>query len=155
MAQEREQITFSDLPSDLLPLKLSDFMRKDAKKDLAQGSGSEFRQSKNVEAICSDMLSFGIFPVEDVPRVTIERTGNEKVIISKPYVFKSPYSETYVILGAANNVSKEEEEVDETGINHRDIELVMVQARVSRSKAVKALKAHDSDLVSAIMELTD
>ena len=49
---------------------------------------------------------------------------------------------------------EEEEEIDETGVEHRDIELVMTQAGVSRSKAVKALKTHDGDIVSAIMELT-
>uniref|UniRef100_M8BXF4 Uncharacterized protein n=1 Tax=Aegilops tauschii TaxID=37682 RepID=M8BXF4_AEGTA len=48
----------------------------------------------------------------------------------------------------------EEEVVDETGIEARDIDLVMTQASVSRAKAVKALKAHDGDIVSAIMELT-
>ena len=48
----------------------------------------------------------------------------------------------------------EEEEVDETGVEPKDIELVMTQAGVSRSKAVKALKAADGDIVSAIMELT-
>ena len=35
-----------------------------------------------------------------------------------------------------------------------DIELVMTQANVTRKKAVKALKAADGDIVSAIMELT-
>jgi len=46
------------------------------------------------------------------------------------------------------------EEVDETGVEPKDIELVMTQAAVSRSKAVRALKAADGDIVSAIMELT-
>lgn len=45
-------------------------------------------------------------------------------------------------------------EVDETGVDSKDIELVMTQAGVSRPKAVKALKAADGDIVSAIMELT-
>lgn len=45
-------------------------------------------------------------------------------------------------------------EVDETGVEEKDIELVMTQAGVSRPKAVKALKAADGDIVSAIMELT-
>ncbi|KAI8100662.1 hypothetical protein M9434_005053 [Picochlorum sp. BPE23] len=45
-------------------------------------------------------------------------------------------------------------EVDETGVEPKDIELVMTQAGVSRPKAVKALKAADGDIVSAIMELT-
>ena len=110
-------------------------------------------------------------------------------VVSKPDVFKSPTSETYVIFGEAKiedlssqlqaqaaqqfrmqDLSKvmkpdgasaaggppadEEEEVDETGIEARDIDLVMTQASVSRTKAVKALKAHDGDIVSAIMELT-
>lgn len=50
---------------------------------------------------------------------------------------------------------EEEEECDETGVEPKDIELVMTQASVSRSKAVKALKAADGDIVSAIMELTN
>ena len=108
--------------------------------------------------------------------------------ISKPDVFKSPNSETYIIFGEAKiedlssqlqtqaaqqfkmpdigsvmakaelpsiaQADEEEEEVDETGVNDRDIELVMTQAGVSRNKAVKALKTHEGDIVSAIMELT-
>ncbi|KAI4220336.1 MAG: hypothetical protein L6R40_008685 [Gallowayella cf. fulva] len=48
----------------------------------------------------------------------------------------------------------DEEEVDDTGIEAKDIELVMAQASVSRKKAVKALKEHDSDIVNAIMSLS-
>lgn len=111
--------------------------------------------------------------------------------ISKPDVFKSPNSDTYVIFGEAKiedlssqlqtqaaqqfrmpdmssvmakpeisgagagaPADEEEEEIDETGVEARDIDLVMTQAGVSRSKAVKALKTHSGDIVSAIMELT-
>mmetsp|Transcript_31468 Transcript_31468/g.38051 ORF Transcript_31468/g.38051 Transcript_31468/m.38051 type:complete len:189 (+) Transcript_31468:71-637(+) len=49
---------------------------------------------------------------------------------------------------------EDEGEVDETGVDPKDIELVMTQAGVSRSKAVSALKSNDGDIVSAIMELT-
>ena len=45
-------------------------------------------------------------------------------------------------------------EVDESGVEPKDIDLVMSQAGVSRAKAVRALKAADGDIVSAIMELT-
>jgi nascent polypeptide-associated complex subunit alpha len=48
----------------------------------------------------------------------------------------------------------EDEEVDATGVEDKDIELVMSQANVSRSKAVKALKNNANDIVNAIMELT-
>merc|ERR1719491_2548819 len=49
-----------------------------------------------------------------------------------------------------------EEEVvqDETGVEPKDIELVMSQAACSRAKAVKALKENDGDLVNSIMSLT-
>lgn len=55
---------------------------------------------------------------------------------------------------------KEEEEeddgepVDETGLEEKDIELVMQQASVSRKKAVKALKENDNDIVNSIMALS-
>merc|ERR1711937_655908 len=48
----------------------------------------------------------------------------------------------------------EDDEVDEAGVEEKDIELVMSQANVSRSKAVKALKNNANDIVNAIMELT-
>ncbi|XP_044343076.1 nascent polypeptide-associated complex subunit alpha-like protein 1 isoform X2 [Triticum aestivum] len=50
---------------------------------------------------------------------------------------------------------QDDEEVDETGVDKKDVELVMMQASVSRSRAVEALKAADGDIVSAIMELTN
>ncbi|GAX81993.1 hypothetical protein CEUSTIGMA_g9421.t1 [Chlamydomonas eustigma] len=55
---------------------------------------------------------------------------------------------------SAAPVEEDDEEVDDTGVEPKDIELVMTQANVSRSKAVKALKNADGDIVSAIMELT-
>ncbi|KAH6931682.1 hypothetical protein HPB50_026987 [Hyalomma asiaticum] len=48
--------------------------------------------------------------------------------------------------------SEEEEEVDEAGVEGKDIELVMSQANVSRVKAVRALKNNNNDIVNAIME---
>mmetsp|Transcript_31107 Transcript_31107/g.75181 ORF Transcript_31107/g.75181 Transcript_31107/m.75181 type:complete len:302 (+) Transcript_31107:195-1100(+) len=44
--------------------------------------------------------------------------------------------------------------VDETGVDAKDIELVVSQAGCSRSKAVAALRENDNDLVNAIMSLT-
>ncbi len=44
--------------------------------------------------------------------------------------------------------------MDETGLEGKDIELVMAQASVSRKKAVKALKENDNDIVNSIMALS-
>lgn len=107
-------------------------------------------------------------------------------VFSKPDVFKSPTSDTYIIFGEAkiedlssqlqtqaaeqfkapnpstvvskpesSTMVQDDEDVDETGVEPKDIELVMTQAGVSRSRAVKALKAADGDIVTAIMELTN
>ena len=46
------------------------------------------------------------------------------------------------------------ETVDETGLESKDIELVMSQAGCSRAGAVAALKENDGDLVNSIMSLT-
>ena len=42
-------------------------------------------------------------------------------------------------------------EVDETGLDPRHISLVTLQAKVSRAKAVAALRANNNDVVNAIM----
>ena len=55
---------------------------------------------------------------------------------------------------AAAAEEEDEEPVDETGVEAKDVELVMTQAGVSRSKAVKALNESEGDIVSAIMSLT-
>ncbi|CAN4085617.1 unnamed protein product [Withania somnifera] len=161
----------------------------DDKEDGAHGGNS--KQSRSEKKSRKAMLKLGMKPVTGVSRVTIKRTKNVLFFISKPDVFKSPNSETYVIFGeakiedlssqlqtqaaqqfrmpdmgsvmakpdafastAAAEADEEEEEVDETGVEPRDIDLVLTQAGVSRSKAVKALKTHNGDIVSAIMELT-
>ncbi|KAH1107453.1 hypothetical protein J1N35_011221 [Gossypium stocksii] len=163
----------------------------DDKEDSAQGANASSKQSRSEKKSRKAMLKLGMKPVTDVSRVTIKRTKNILFFISKPDVFKSPNSETYVIFGeakiddlssqlqtqaaqqfrmpdlasvmaksdtsaaaAGTAADEEEEEIDETGVEQRDIDLVMTQAGVSRSKAVKALKTHKGDIVSAIMELT-
>lgn len=50
--------------------------------------------------------------------------------------------------------SSADEVVDETGVEPKDIELVMSQAGCSRAAAVKALKENGGDLVNSIMSLT-
>ncbi|EMD88811.1 hypothetical protein COCC4DRAFT_195286 [Bipolaris maydis ATCC 48331] len=48
----------------------------------------------------------------------------------------------------------DDEEIDDSGLEGKDIELVMQQASVSRKKAVKALKENDNDIVNSIMALS-
>ncbi|KAI5369346.1 Putative nascent polypeptide-associated complex NAC domain, NAC A/B domain superfamily [Septoria linicola] len=54
---------------------------------------------------------------------------------------------------AAEEEEDDGEEVDDTGLEAKDIELVMAQASVSRKKAVKALKENDNDIRSAALKI--
>jgi len=54
----------------------------------------------------------------------------------------------------ADDDDDDDEEVDDTGLESKDIELVMTQASVSRKKAIKALKDNGNDIVNSIMALS-
>ncbi|XP_018461725.1 nascent polypeptide-associated complex subunit alpha-like protein 1 [Raphanus sativus] len=162
----------------------------DAEGQDGEGGGKS-KQSRSEKKSRKAMLKLGMKPITGVSRVTVKKSKNIMFVISKPDVFKSPASDTYVIFGEAkiedlssqmqsqaaeqfkapdlSNVIKgesssssaaavvqddDDEEVDEEGVEPKDIELVMTQAGVPRPRAVKALKAADGDIVSAIMELT-
>jgi nascent polypeptide-associated complex subunit alpha len=47
------------------------------------------------------------------------------------------------------------EDVDETGVDPKDIDLVMAQVNCSRAKAVRALKESGGDLINAIMAASE
>ncbi|CAA7016225.1 unnamed protein product [Microthlaspi erraticum] len=150
-------------------------------------AGSRSKQSRSEKKSRKAMLKLGMKPITGVSRVTVKKSKNIMFVISKPDVFKSPASDTYVIFGEAkiedlnsqmqsqaaeqfkapdlsSVISKgesssapvvpDDEEVDEDGVEPKDIELVMTQAGVSRPRAVKALKEASGDIVTAIMELT-
>uniref|UniRef100_A0AAZ1XF18 NAC-A/B domain-containing protein n=1 Tax=Oreochromis aureus TaxID=47969 RepID=A0AAZ1XF18_OREAU len=150
---------------------------------------SKAKQSRSEKKARKAMSKLGLRQVTGVTRVTIRKSKNILFVITKPDVYKSPASDTYIVFGEAkiedlsqqaqlaaaekfkvpgetvSNVQEntqtptvqeesEEEEVDETGVEVKDIELVMSQANVSRAKAVRALKNNNNDIVNAIMELT-
>ncbi|CAM9326124.1 nascent polypeptide-associated complex subunit alpha [Petromyzon marinus] len=151
---------------------------------------SKAKQSRSEKKARKAMSKLGLRQVGGVTRVTIRKSKNILFVITKPDVYKSPASDTYIVFGEAKiedlsqqaqmaaaekfkvpgeaapgvqervqpppvpEESEEEEEVDETGVEAKDIELVMSQANVSRSKAVRALKNNSNDIVNAIMELT-
>merc|ERR1712178_42541 len=152
---------------------------------------SKAKQSRSEKKARKAMSKLGLKQVQGVSRVTIRKSKNILFVISRPDVYKSPASDTYIVFGEAKiedlsqqaqvravdqfknpesalggpeapsatqapiqEESEEEEEIDETGVEAKDIELVMSQANVSRGKAVKALKNNGNDIVNAIMELT-
>ncbi|KAM3335563.1 hypothetical protein ACQJBY_029831 [Aegilops geniculata] len=145
------------------------------------------RQSRSEKKSRKAMEKLGMKAITGVSRVTIKKNKSVMFVLSKPDVFKSSNSDTYVMFGEAKiedlstqvhsqaaeqfkapspssvilkgepsmAAAHDDEEVDETGVDKKDVELVMTQASVPRSRAVKALKAAGGDIVSAIMELTN
>lgn len=94
-------------------------------------------------------IVFGEAKIEDL---------SQQAQVAAAEKFKAPEAALGQPDAAATSVApiaeEEEEEVDETGVLEKDIDIVMSQANVSRAKAIRALKNTNHDLVNAIMELT-
>jgi len=159
--------------------------------ELEEADGSaRGKQSKMEKKSRKAMQKLGMKPVSGIVRVTIKKSKNILFVISKPDVFKSPASDTYIIFGeakiedlsaqaqaaAAEQFKKPDmssvsdapaatasaaiadddgDDVDEAGVEESDIKLVMDQAQVNRSKAIKALKTNKNDPVDAILALSE
>ncbi|CAK0785433.1 hypothetical protein CVIRNUC_008642 [Coccomyxa viridis] len=91
---------------------------------------------------------FGEAKIEDLSAQASAQAAEQFVPKEQPTIADSKAE------APAADEDEDEGEVDESGVEPNDIELVMTQANVSRKKAVKALKSADGDIVSAIMELT-
>uniref|UniRef100_A0A1J3CI02 Nascent polypeptide-associated complex subunit alpha-like protein 3 n=1 Tax=Noccaea caerulescens TaxID=107243 RepID=A0A1J3CI02_NOCCA len=77
----------------------------DSDDDEAEGhdgeAGSRSKQSRSEKKSRKAMLKLGMKPITGVSRVTVKKSKNILFVISKPDVFKSPASDTYVIFGEA------------------------------------------------------
>ncbi|XGW19852.1 hypothetical protein V3C99_003578 [Haemonchus contortus] len=144
----------------------------------------QVKQSRSEKKARKLFSKLGLKPVTGVSRVCIRKSKNILFVINKPDVYKSPGSDTYIVFGEAKiedlsqhqqltaidrikpsedtpvplaTVQEDEDdgtEEDATGIEEKDIELVMSQANTSRNKAIRALRSADNDIVNAIMSLT-
>jgi len=149
----------------------------------AQNEDAPNKLNKQEKKARKTIQKLGMKLQKGFTRVTIKKSKNILFVISKPDVYKAPNSDTYIIFGnakiedmnqshreflsdkwapkpdasqmpAIQEDQEDDEDVDTTGLDENDIQMVVEQASVSRSKAVKALRNHDGDIVNAIMELT-
>uniref|UniRef100_A0A8W8NQ78 NAC-A/B domain-containing protein n=1 Tax=Magallana gigas TaxID=29159 RepID=A0A8W8NQ78_MAGGI len=168
--------TESDSDDDVPELEDGDLQQQSqvaAAAGIPEELVSKAKQSRSEKKARKAMSKLGLKQIQGVTRVTIRKSKNILFVINRPDVYKSPASDTYIVFGEAKiedlsqqaqmaaaekfktpEESEDEGEVDETGVESKDIELVMSQANVSRSKAVKALRNNSNDIVNAIMELT-
>ncbi|XP_065116879.1 uncharacterized protein nacad isoform X2 [Paramisgurnus dabryanus] len=119
------------------------------------------RKSKNIlfvitrpdvfKSPASDIyIVFGEAKIEDLSQQVHKAAAEKFKVPLDPSPVPSDITPSLTI----KEESEEEEELDEGGLEQRDIELVMAQANVSRAKAVRALRHNKNDIVNAIMELT-
>ncbi|KAJ1995674.1 hypothetical protein GGI25_000654 [Coemansia spiralis] len=81
-------------------------------------------------------------------------SAGQRAPVAPPAAATVPTVEAASTSAVSEPAASKEEAVDETGIDSKNIEVVMSQANCSRADAVKALKANNNDMVNAIMELT-
>uniref|UniRef100_A0A8C0D9V6 NAC alpha domain containing n=1 Tax=Balaenoptera musculus TaxID=9771 RepID=A0A8C0D9V6_BALMU len=93
---------------------------------------------------------FGEAKIEDLSQ-QVHRAAAEKFKVPSEPSALVPESAPGPRVRPECKEEEEEEEDEETGLELRDIELVMAQANVSRAKAVRALRDNQSDIVNAIM----
>jgi len=65
------------------------------------GAGGRGKPSRNEKKARTALQKLGLKSVPGIWRVTIKKSKNVPFVISKPDVFKSPVSETYIIFGEA------------------------------------------------------
>lgn len=95
-------------------------------------------------------IVFGEAKIEDLSQKA-QLAAAEKF---KTDVVHSPEDQKSKSKSKSNYEDDDGEPVDESGVDPKDIDLVMSQANVSRNMAVKALKNNNNDIVNAIMDLT-
>jgi nascent polypeptide-associated complex subunit alpha len=110
----------------------------DDKKDAKAGGGKQNRSEKKSRKA---MQKLGMKQVPGILRVTVKKAKNILFVISKPDVFKSPASDTYVIFGEAK------------------IEDINAQAQASAAEQFKAPEAiaavtGDTEAAPAVEEET-
>ncbi|TIC19478.1 Septin [Wallemia mellicola] len=102
-------------------------------------------------------IVFGEFKVEDPSQIQAasqlaDQEGQEKTESKKPEeIMAEMDSQAQNISEGKGKDVEEEGEVDETGVDAKDIELVIAQVGCSRAKAVKVLKENNAKLKRSVL----
>ncbi|KAG0173482.1 hypothetical protein DFQ28_007119 [Apophysomyces sp. BC1034] len=98
-------------------------------------------------------IVFGEMQVEDM-KARAQQAAAQQLAAEAAAQAEQTEAEAPAAVEAVAEEEEDEGEVDATGVDEKDIALVISQANVSRNKAIKALKNNDNDIVQAIMEVT-
>ncbi|CAG7881563.1 unnamed protein product [Brassica rapa] len=121
------------------------------------GDNESSKQSRSEKKSRKAMLKLGMKPVTDVSRVTIKRSKNVLFVISKPDVFKSPNSETYVIFGEAkiDDMSSQLQAQAAQRFKMPDVASMIPNSDASEAAAVAQEEDEDDDVDETGVEAKD
>merc|ERR1712020_128655 len=145
--------------------KARKIMSKLGLKQVTGASRVTIRKSKNILFVINKpdvyknpssdtYIVFGEAKIEDLTQQAQMEAAQKFKAAEVPQPTEMGASGTTGPAAIAEEEDEDDGDVDASGVEDKDIELVMSQANVSRSKAVKALKNNANDIVNAIMELT-
>ncbi|GFS26715.1 nascent polypeptide-associated complex subunit alpha [Elysia marginata] len=72
-----------------------------AAAELPEEPVSKSKQSRSEKKARKAMSKLGLKPITGITRVAIRKAKNILFVISRPDVFKSPASDTYIVFGEA------------------------------------------------------
>lgn len=108
--------------------------------------------------ISNTFIVFGEAKIEDMgmaAQAQAARRLREEESISKHLIDSSIGTPTESSSFEQQDEQDNNEPLDESGLEEKDIEMVMSQCSVSRRKAVKSLRDNQGDIVNAIMALSE
>jgi len=85
---------------DMPELETADNVKKD-EESVEVGKTKGSKQNRSEKKARKAMLKLGMKQIPGIVRVTVKKAKNILFVISKPDVFKSPASDTYIIFGEA------------------------------------------------------
>jgi len=95
-----EEDDAEDTDDDMPDLESADVV-KEAAGEASAVSKAGGKQNRSEKKARKAMQKLGMKPVGGITRVTVKKAKNILFVISKPDVFKSPVSDTYIIFGEA------------------------------------------------------
>lgn len=95
---------------------------------------------------------FGDAKIEDISNPSVEKAVEEleELQTQDEKVTTTPEENDKDSVEPQEN-KESDEDLDETGVEPKDVELVMAQAGCTKNAAIKALKENNGDIVNAIM----
>jgi nascent polypeptide-associated complex subunit alpha len=111
------------------------------------GTDASQKQSRSEKKARKAMSKLGLKPVTGITRVTMRKSKNIIFVISKPDVYKSPTSDTYIVFGEAK-VEDLSQQAQLAAADKFKLNQTSAPANVAAKKAPATIAEEEDDEVS-------